>query len=69
MVRAVKLESTPSGSYYNASQGIFWTVGDDFSRPRASVAVFLSAAPAADAADSRTAEFRGHNAARGRTSL
>jgi len=27
MVRAVKLESTPSGSYYNASQGIFWTVG------------------------------------------
>ncbi len=27
MVRAVKLESTPSGSYYNASQGMFWTVG------------------------------------------
>jgi hypothetical protein len=27
MVRAVKLESTPSGSYYNASQGVFWTVG------------------------------------------
>ena len=28
MVRAVKLEDTPSGSYYNASQGIFWTAGD-----------------------------------------
>jgi hypothetical protein len=27
MVRAVKLESTPSGSYYNASQGLFWTTG------------------------------------------
>jgi hypothetical protein len=25
MVRAVKLESTPSGSYYNASQGAFWS--------------------------------------------
>ncbi|MBI3885758.1 MAG: glycoside hydrolase family 9 protein [Opitutae bacterium] len=27
MVRAVKLETTPSGSYYNASQGLFWSVG------------------------------------------
>ncbi len=27
MVRAVKLESTPSGSYYNASQGLFWSAG------------------------------------------
>ncbi|MDO8541302.1 MAG: glycoside hydrolase family 9 protein [Opitutaceae bacterium] len=27
MVRAVKLENTPSGSYYNASQGVFYTVG------------------------------------------
>ena len=27
MVRAVKLENTPSGSYYNASQGLFWTAG------------------------------------------
>ena len=27
MVRAVKLESTPSGSYENASQGVFWTTG------------------------------------------
>lgn len=26
MVRAIKLESTPSGTYYNASQGIFATV-------------------------------------------
>jgi hypothetical protein len=26
MVRAVKLESTPSGTYYNPSQGIFTTV-------------------------------------------
>lgn len=25
MVRAVKLENTPSGSYYNASQGAFWS--------------------------------------------
>lgn len=28
MVRAVKLENTPSGSYYNASQGMFGTVDD-----------------------------------------
>jgi len=27
MVRAVKLESSSSGTYYNASQGMFWTVG------------------------------------------
>jgi hypothetical protein len=27
MVRAVKLESTTSGSYYNPSQGIFWSTG------------------------------------------
>ncbi|PYM09786.1 MAG: hypothetical protein DME18_17435 [Verrucomicrobia bacterium] len=27
MVRAVKLENTPSGTYYNASQGLFWTAG------------------------------------------
>ncbi len=27
MVRAIKLESTTSGSYVNPSQGIFWTVG------------------------------------------
>jgi hypothetical protein len=27
MVRAVKLENSPSGSYYNASQGLFWTAG------------------------------------------
>ena len=24
MVRAIKLEATPSGSYFNASQGIYW---------------------------------------------
>jgi hypothetical protein len=27
MVRAVKLETSASGTYYNASQGIFWSVG------------------------------------------
>ena len=27
MVRAVILENTPSGSYYNPSQGLFWTAG------------------------------------------
>lgn len=27
MVRAVKLEQTASGSYYNASQGVFWSTG------------------------------------------
>ncbi|HTL67265.1 MAG TPA: glycoside hydrolase family 9 protein [Lacunisphaera sp.] len=27
MVRAVKLENSPSGTYYNASQGLFWQVG------------------------------------------
>jgi hypothetical protein len=26
MVRAIKLEDTPSGSYYNAAQGMFWNV-------------------------------------------
>jgi|GEM_PF-2554968 len=25
MVRAIKLEQSPSGSYYNASQGVFWS--------------------------------------------
>ena len=39
MVRAVKLETTPSGSYYNASQGLFWTVGG------ASVPTLDSSAP------------------------
>jgi hypothetical protein len=29
MVRAVKLESTPSGSYYNASQGVFWSASQE----------------------------------------
>lgn len=33
MVRAVKLESTTSGSYENPSQGAFWTVGGDENRP------------------------------------
>ncbi len=27
-VRAIKLESTPSGSYYNASQAAYWNAGD-----------------------------------------
>ncbi|PYI81091.1 MAG: hypothetical protein DME26_20410, partial [Verrucomicrobia bacterium] len=27
LVRAVKLENTSSGSYYNGSQGLFWTTG------------------------------------------
>jgi hypothetical protein len=30
MVRAVKLEQTPSGSYFNASQGVFWAANDNF---------------------------------------
>jgi len=30
MVRAVKLEITPSGSYLNASQGAFWSTGEAF---------------------------------------
>ena len=34
MVRAVKLESTPSGTYFNASQGLFWTAGDNLARTR-----------------------------------
>jgi hypothetical protein len=32
MVRAVKLECTPSGSYYNASQGIFWNADEIYAR-------------------------------------
>ena len=39
MVRAIKLESTPSGSYYNASQGMFWTSGDHIGRAELSVAL------------------------------
>ena len=27
MVRAIKLENTTSGSYHNASQGVFWNAG------------------------------------------
>jgi hypothetical protein len=38
MVRAVKLETTPSGSYYNASQGMFWTEGDQPARASQSIA-------------------------------
>lgn len=30
MVRAVKREVTPSGSYFNASQGLFWTADEPF---------------------------------------
>lgn len=42
MVRAVKLESTPSGSYYNASQGIFWTASDHLSRDTEIIALAAS---------------------------
>ncbi len=42
MVRAVKLEITPSGSYYNASQGIFQTPGDDLVRIDSSSALISS---------------------------
>src|SRR5262249_2372416 len=34
LVRAVKLEATPTGSYYNASQGIFQDVAGSFGPPR-----------------------------------
>ncbi len=33
MVRAIKLENTPSGSYHNPAQGIFWTVGGAAAAP------------------------------------
>ena len=37
MVRAVKLEETPSGSYYNPSQGIFQDLAGSFGPPRLSI--------------------------------
>lgn len=43
MVRAVKLESTPSGTYYNASQGMFWKVNDHLAPAGESIAAARSA--------------------------
>ena len=34
MVRAVKLEVSPSGSYYNSSQGVFEDLQGDFGSPK-----------------------------------
>lgn len=42
MVRAVKLESTPSGTYYNASQGMFWTANDPLAPTGESIAAAVS---------------------------
>jgi hypothetical protein len=53
MVRAVKLENTPSGSYYNASQGIFWTSNDNFARTDAGNALPPLAALSATAPNPR----------------
>lgn len=59
MVRAAKLEVTPSGSYYNLSQGIFKTVNagpfdptatpiSSFARTRGGITLFWNADPAAE---------------------
>lgn len=49
MVRAVKLETTPSGSYYNSSQGIFTTLSQ--SQPSSGVSVVTVQATDANAAE------------------
>lgn len=53
MIRAVKLESTPSGTYFNPSQGIFVTTGSggaDNTAPAVSVAAPLNNATVSGAA-------------------
>ncbi|MBI3876204.1 MAG: glycoside hydrolase family 9 protein [Verrucomicrobia bacterium] len=49
MVRAVKLEIVPSGSYYNASQGIFWTAGGTTTTTDTTAPVISMSAPANNA--------------------
>jgi hypothetical protein len=60
MVRAVKLESTPSGSYYNASQGIFWSAGDTFVRTNDPIAIAASPSIAASVSNSRARDLPMH---------
>ena len=45
MVRAVKLETAASGSYYNAAQGAFWTVGGSSSGSTTPAPAMDSTAP------------------------
>jgi hypothetical protein len=65
MVRAIKLERSPSGSYFNAAQGAFWTarpldaapaIADLRTRPAVESAATApqTSAPAADSAPSAT---------------
>lgn len=56
MVRAVKLETTPSGTYYNASQGVFWST-DDFAQADEPVAVHTGGRTVASRTKVRTAEI------------
>lgn len=56
MVRAVKRESTPSGSYFNASQGVFWSAGDNFARAGDAIANPSVSAVIASASRRPTAE-------------
>lgn len=44
MIRAVRLEQSPSGTYFNASQGVFWPAADGLA-PVAEGVAALSAAP------------------------
>jgi len=62
MVRAVKLENTPSGSYYNASQGMFWTAGDRPARASQSIAASPPATSAVQSGTPRASEVFPHPA-------
>ena len=56
MVRAIKLENTTSGSYHNASQGVFWNAGgtDTPRLPETTDPTIALSAPAAGATVSGT---------------
>ena len=52
MVRAIKIEDTTSGIYYNPSQGVFWNAGDTVPppaplRPDSTAPLIATSAPAA----------------------
>jgi hypothetical protein len=57
MVRAVKREATPSGSYFNASQGIFWTTSDTFAQVADPIVVARTPAIATASRSTRSAEL------------
>jgi hypothetical protein len=69
MVRAVKLETTPSGSYYSASQGKFWTAGNQPTRASQRIAASPPATSAVQSGTPRASEVFPHPAPAGGASL